>query len=340
MEWGYRLFFSTRTAGPRTWFNPARDHLYIPFRSEEFPSRTPGEHVSDQLPPNPYPSIQPTELLSGSSWDIGLYSVQDLKVIEKVILGSPNFFDDNILIRYIERLLPLLSDVKELFLEDCSAKDFEDWFEDTHGAPIWSFTRKSPSHCILVEDMDVVGSIFWSSKQYMRRMGHCYTGPFGDSFCPFKSPSPGCSHAMRAIYLESRLREWKYTSKLAQRVGVRIPTIRHVNLVSDPCVDFYVNSRHGLFEALRSLSDLEITRPDFRQWFPAVNVFPPPFNIQCGSVEENRLGWLELLNEMQHRVGEATVPGVDHLQAWYVLNRFWITEPQSTSLSIGNTRRF
>ncbi|SPJ72821.1 uncharacterized protein FTOL_02550 [Fusarium torulosum] len=329
IEWGYRLFFSTRTAGPRTWFNPARDRLYIPFEFREFP-RKDNEHASNQLP-----SIYPNALFSGSCWDIGLYTVQDLKAIKKVILGAPGMIEDQDLAYWVEKILPLLSNVEELFLEDWSLYDFEDWFDRRPGAPISPFHTAASIHCIPVEDIDVVGSVFWSSVgPYEQRKPNCYVGDLIDHFRPFKATSSESYHATKAKELEAELLEWKYTSKIAQKVDARIPTIRHVNLVPDACAELYLNSRHGLWKAISSLTDEEIREPNFRERFLEMNVFPLPFNIQWRSVEDYHLGWLELLDEMQRSAEELTDPVTDmhRLQAWYIMNRLKFTEPQSSSL--------
>ncbi|KIL93021.1 hypothetical protein FAVG1_04202 [Fusarium avenaceum] len=329
VEWGYRLFFSTRTAGPRTWFNPRRDRLYIPFNQEDFPPRNSDEYASYELPPNPYSRIKPV-LLSGCKWDIGLYSVQDLKEIRKVILGAPGSIEDDTLALYLGRILPLLSNVEELLLEDWSLDDFDFWFDNTIGAPILPSPTAASIRCVPVEDIDVVGSAFWpNGGSYEEWRTNCYTGTLTDYFRPFKATSSEPYHATKAKELEARLLDWKSTSKIAQNADVRIPTIRHVNLVPDYCAELYTNSRHGLWKAIGSLTDEEIRRPDFRKRFPEMNAFPPPFNIQWRSDGDPRPGWLELLDNLQRHAGEISYPVLDgrQLQAWYLMNRFKITEP-------------
>ncbi|WZH40934.1 uncharacterized protein QYS62_001873 [Fusarium acuminatum] len=334
VEWGYRLFFSTRTAGPRTWFNPGRDRLYIPFNQEDFPRRNSDEYASYELPPIPYPRIEPM-LLSGCKWDIGLYNVQDLKTIRKVILGAPGRIEDDTLALYLGRILPLLSNVEELLLEDWSLDDFDHWFDNTTGAPIPPSHTAASIRCIPVEDIDVVGSSFWPNDgPYEEWRVNCYTGTLSDYFRPFKATSSEPYHATKAKELQARLLEWRSTSKIAQKADMRIPTIHHVNLVPDSCAELYVDSRHGLWKAISSLTDEEIRQPDFRERFPEMNVFPLPFNIQRRSPGEYRLGWLELLDDLQRRSGEITNPGLDgnQLQAWYLMNRLRFTEPLSTFL--------
>lgn len=332
MEWGYRLFFSTRTTGPRTWFNPRRDRLYIPFNQEDFPRRNSDEYASYELPPIPYPRIKPT-LLSGCKWDIGIYSVQDLKAIRKVILGAPGRIEDDTLALYLRRILSLLSNVEELLLEDWSLDDFDFWFDNTTGAPILPSPDAASVRCVPVEDIDVVGSAFWPSDgPYEEWRTNCYTGTLTDYFRPFMATSSEPYHATKAKELETRLLEWKSKSKIAQKADVRIPTIRHVNLVPESCAELYVDSRHGLWKAISSLTDEEIRQPDFRKRFSKMNVFPPPFNIQWRSIREYRRGWLELLDALQRRTEEITNPLLDEsqLQAWFLMNRLHITEPLST----------
>jgi hypothetical protein len=334
MKWGYRLFFSTRTAGPRTWFNPSRDRLYIPYIAKPCPLLPEDEQVLNELPMMPYPSFEPSVLFSGCYWEIGAYSVQDMKAVKKVIFEAEvGVLNVDILARCLAGVLPLFSNVEELFLEDWPLSDFEYWFKNCPGAPILPSHTATSIHCIPVEDIDVVGSVFWSEGGGRRRY-HSYTGPYCEHLRSFKATSSEPYHAAKAKELEARLLAWKSRSKLAQRADVRIPTIHHVHLVPDACAELYMNSRHGLWKAISSLTDEEIREPKFKKRFSKMNVFPLPFKIQWSCVGRCELGWPELLDDMQRMVEELTDPVTDlpQLQAWCLMNRRKITEPRFTSL--------
>ncbi|KAF5670485.1 hypothetical protein FHETE_4392 [Fusarium heterosporum] len=70
---GYALTFRTRSAGPRTWFNYTRDHLYL----EEYdPLWTGGQMTAWNM------------LTNDSNWDYGQLNPDDMQKVRKLVLAT------------------------------------------------------------------------------------------------------------------------------------------------------------------------------------------------------------------------------------------------------------
>ncbi|KAF4949995.1 hypothetical protein FSARC_13314 [Fusarium sarcochroum] len=338
IRWGYRLFFSTRTAGPRTWFHPGRDSLYIPYQNIVFPrDREYRSRLRDQTPiPTPYPCIKPGMLLSGCHWDIGQYSVQDLKEVKYLILGTRSRWDEGELAGCLENILPLISNLEELLLEDWSLQDFVSWFDKIEGSPCVETSTASSVACIPAEDIDAIGCFYWTrGDAYNDPPPMSFTGHSNARFNRFKTLSSNSYHEAQANALEAQLLRWSSTSTTAQDQELRIPTIRHVHLCPESCSKLFTTSRHGLWKALQSLDSDYIRQPDFRTKFLTTNDFQPPFNIQWRDIEHQQREWPELIEFVRSLGVEAASTNWAEwsdqsiLQAWY-LNRFAIAEPRST----------
>ncbi|KAJ4248827.1 hypothetical protein NW762_012665 [Fusarium torreyae] len=339
MRWGYRLSFSTRTTGPRTWFHPGRDRLYIPYQNRQFPRSDTyryayGWQLDDITEiPTPYPCIEPGVLLSGCHWDIGQYSVQDLKEVKYLILGTGRPWDDVELNEFLQSLLPLVSNLEELLLEDWSLQDFAWWFGGIEGAPRVKTSTASSVACIPVEDIDAIGCYYWTrSASYDDPPPTCFTGRYNDEFHRFKTLSSEPYHEAQAAALEKRLLRWNLASKSAKSQKLRIPKIRHVHLCPEECSELFTSSRHGLWKALQSLSSDQPRQTDFKERFIQTNNFQSPFNIQWRETGYLEMGWPELIEFVQSLGPEALATdwvNASVLQAWY-LNRFEIAEPRFT----------
>ncbi|KAG5752793.1 hypothetical protein H9Q70_004601 [Fusarium xylarioides] len=339
VKWGYQLFFATRTTGPRTWFHPSRDRLYIPYTVETFP-RTYDSDYGSGLPGEartPYPCPEPGLILSGCHWDIGQYRVDDLKQVKNVILESPSIGkDQDKLVAELQSLLPLLSGLDELFLEDWGLEEFWDWFNPFRGSHAAEVkTPASSVACIPVEDIDAIGYAFWerSRPNDGNRLGPlCYTGYRNSDFNEYlESPNRSQSyHVAHAASVRARLLQWK--SELAEAQKPRIPTICHVNICPDSYAKIYMANRHRSWEALTSLHPMQVQDLDFQEKFSMqMSDCPPPFRIKWGQLDWDR-DWPDTVEIA--RLTDAN--GIDWymegtLQAWY-LRRFSIPEPQCIEL--------
>ncbi|KAF5590029.1 hypothetical protein FPANT_6121 [Fusarium pseudoanthophilum] len=340
VKWGYRLFFATRTTGPRTWFHPGRDRLYIPHTIETFP-RTYDSDYGSGLPGEartPYPCPEPGLILSGCHWDIGQYRVDDLKQVENVILGSPSTGkDQDKLVGELQSLLPLLSGLNQLFLEDWGLEEFWDWFDPIPG--LHAVEVKIPASaviCIPVEDIDAIGYAFWerSPPNEDNRLGPlCYTGYRNSDFNQYlENPSRSQPyHEIHAESVKARLHEWR-SELTSQAQKPQIPTICHVNICPDSLSRIYMANRHRFWKAITSLHDMQVQDLDFRQKFSMqMRDCPRPFRINWRQLDWDH-DWPDTVEVA--RLTDAN--GIDWhmegtLQAWY-LRRFPIPEPQFVEL--------
>ncbi|RBQ72533.1 hypothetical protein FVER14953_20586 [Fusarium verticillioides] len=340
VKWGYRLFFATRTTGPRTWFHPGRDRLYIPHTIETFP-RTYDSDYGSGLPGEartPYPCPEPGLTLSGCHWDIGQYRVDDLKQVENVILESPSTGkDQDKLVTELQSLLPLLSGLNELFLEDWGLEEFWDWFAPFPG--FHAVKVKIPASavaCIPVEDIDAIGYAFWerSRSDDDNRLGPlCYTGYRNSDFNQYlETPSRSQPyHEAHAESVGARLHEWR-SELTSQAQKPRIPTICHVNICPESFSEAYMANRHRLWKAITSLHDMQVQDLDFRQKFSMqMSDCPRPFRISW-----RQLDWDHDWPDTVEVARLTNANGIDWymegtLQAWY-LRRFPIPEPQFIEL--------
>ncbi|RKL46404.1 hypothetical protein BFJ70_g2896 [Fusarium oxysporum] len=341
VNWGYRLFFATRTTGPRTWFHPGRDRLCIPHTVESFP-RTDDRDYGSGLPGEahtPYPCPEPGLLLSGCQWDIGQYRVDDLKQVKNVILERPSTgTDQDKLANKIQSILPLLSDLDELLLEDWGLEEFGYWlypFRGSHAVEVK--TPASSVACIPVEDIDAIGYAFWERSRPVDedRLGPlCYTG-YRNSYFNEYLTSPSRSQPYHVAYAEgvkARLLTWRSELTTAQAQKPRVPTIVHVNICPESCSDMYMINRHKFWKALKSLDDKGVQEPDFREKFSKqMNDCPPPFRIKWRDLDWG-VEWPETVG-IARLTDARAIDWLSEgtLQAWY-LNRLDIPEPQFIKL--------
>ncbi|KAF4427924.1 hypothetical protein F53441_14074 [Fusarium austroafricanum] len=339
MAWGYRLLFSTRTVGPRTWFHPGRDRLYIPYHIDEFPREVESRYHSSNVAEiiTPYPVFRPGLLLSGCYWDIGQYSVQDLRQVKSIVLGSPgNYSDMENLIQDLQSILLLLSGLEELLLEGWSLEDFYYWFQKVPGSP--SVSERTPASCVAcipVEDIDAIGYAFWERDYwYEGPIQLPYTGYANNYFNRHKTrPLEVTSyHSAHADAIKDRLLGSDLVTAQGRRPPIPI-TIRHVNLCPDSCSELYKTGRRRLWEALESLDDDQIRKPDFmRKFSQGMDDCQSPFKVEWRSPGYGAEEWPELIERISLMDAEEIMRTPDGmLQGWY-LNRFKIPEPQSTEI--------
>ena len=113
---GYDLAFRTRSSPPRTWFNFKRDLLFL----EECTGRDDGLH----------------ELLSCRYWDYGQFHTDDMKRVQRLVLGrwafdsvQPDPGQNQYLVKQLTSMLRLFSGVQDLLLVEWSRRDLESWSE-------------------------------------------------------------------------------------------------------------------------------------------------------------------------------------------------------------------
>ncbi|EEU33646.1 uncharacterized protein NECHADRAFT_89286 [Fusarium vanettenii 77-13-4] len=339
MQWGYHLSFATRTAGPRTWFHPNRDRLYIPHQVNSFPRQHWSRYL-DQEMPVPYPCIEPGVLLSGCHWDIGQYGVQDLRHVKHLILGNGAEIEDNDeLANYLQNILPLLSNLEELYFENWSTNDIIYWFADTQiSPPVNAPNVESSAVCIPAGDIDVLGSVYWAGGDPYRDWPGSLlsTGYNNEQFNRYKEAHSDSYHDGKAYALEAKLHLWRSRVTLAQNQKLQIPTIRHSHLCPEALAESLIVHRHRFWKLFQSLDDDYIQLPDFRTTFSKLKELPRPFQIQWHDIlyAGREMEWSEYISLVQRwNSGSFSHDWVYPcaLQAWY-LNRFAISEPHMTIL--------
>ncbi|KAF4999587.1 hypothetical protein FGRMN_2335 [Fusarium graminum] len=325
-RWGYRLFFSTRTCGPRTWFHPGRDRLYIP--NELCPD---DEDRADMSRHTFYRSDFRCPILSGSYWDMGQFSAQDLKDIQYLVLGTNYVEDMRNLSDSLAKTLPLVPRLKELFIENWSLDYFYRWVEIKGGLPSAKSPWKGLVDCIPVEDIDIISDVYWLRGQiddYEFAPLTCLSGRRNCDFHYHRKTTTDPFHATEAKWIEE---------DLAERIGLpdnyQVPIIRHVNLLPEAYTDLFLKSRHDLWTTLQCLDAGLMQRADFRDIFSKANQNPPPFNVGWASTIPPSITWQQYLSLAQGRdltVGSST-EGYriirSLLQVAY-LNRYEIEEPK------------
>ncbi|KAF4332413.1 hypothetical protein FBEOM_13791 [Fusarium beomiforme] len=328
VEWGYRLFFSTRTCEPRTWFHPGRDRLYVAYNQEYF-----HYYGSPQQLHNLYPCLDPGLLLTGCRWDIGQHSLDDLKQIKNVILERPaDYPDQEKLVHDLQCILTILSGLEELFLESWAVDSFRSWVTDfTNGMELDLKAEPRSVACIPVEDIDVIGSAFWDRvMSYDAEEALVYTGSWHSQFNQHleRESKPRSYHEAHAESVKAYIHSWKSNVTNGPWRNIRIPTIRHVHLCPDSYSEVYLAARHRFWKALSSLNHEEIREPDFRENFlQQMKDCPTPFQIRWGRLE-NGVEWPQAIETAQLLNAQELVGHWIYIrQAWY-LGRFDIAEPR------------
>ncbi|KAI0833135.1 hypothetical protein F5Y06DRAFT_290208 [Hypoxylon sp. FL0890] len=144
MDYGYRIVFSTRTRGPRTWFHLGRDRLYVAelclaeIYDAEFYVEYPWPDNSDH-----------EDLLSGQAAE---------SIMAK-----------------IKNLLPLLPNLEELLLEEYAPNTLDGWFA-TADEKNQSDCQKDHDNkgtkelwrCVSAEEIDVIARVFCCNNLYQR----------------------------------------------------------------------------------------------------------------------------------------------------------------------------
>ncbi|KAF5673880.1 hypothetical protein FHETE_3267 [Fusarium heterosporum] len=329
-RWGYRLFFSTRTAEPRTWFHPGRDRLYIP--NQLCPDE---QDEIDKLRTEFYPWDFRCTILSNSFWDIGQFSVRDLKRIKHLVLGTNHIDHLPDLHDYLEHAVRLVPNLEELFLENWSLDHFRRWVHLKAGHFCIENPWVGPIDCIPVEDMDIVADVYWGRGQHdwYHHLApvSCLTGLRNHFFHEHRRVSNDPFHVVVALDIEENLSKYKHYG------NYRVPSIRNVSLLPEAYTDLFLQSRHKLWSTLQSLSTEQIQRVDFKRKLSRANQFPPPFNIFWAEIPPPYLSWPDYHSHSQGQ-DLLTIPGTDGprivrllLQAAY-LDRYEIEEPKFNTL--------
>ncbi|KAI1407933.1 hypothetical protein F5Y13DRAFT_182948 [Hypoxylon sp. FL1857] len=133
-SYGYQLSFGTRTHGPRTWFHFERDTLYI-------------RHNYSGEP----------ELLSGATWDVGLFRPADLLRVKRLALKDGSWIASRVPAE-ISNILRLIPNLNDLFLVQW---DHFDIAESLFGC-VCNLQPIDPgdhSVCVRIDEADFIPSI-------------------------------------------------------------------------------------------------------------------------------------------------------------------------------------
>jgi hypothetical protein len=284
MDLGYELAFASRRHGPRTWFHFGRDRLFLQkqpvmtenyksfynqarfygdfryTREEEHPAN-PFARIRSYFPAldnqvridNPYwpvwssPYFGSAPLLSGSPWDVGPFSVADLRRVQYLILGRGGWV--GVALQHsIEDLLPLVPNLKEIWVQEWPASILKDLLpQDTR--PVQTDSRpREPWGALAVEEMDPVGYTYWSKNLdgvHSLHPSPTSTGLFNDSYNRFKNVRQGSFYESQAWELESAL------SRRGDELGLalNVPRFRFVHLYPERLARQYGRERHSFWRA-------------------------------------------------------------------------------------------
>ncbi|KAM0351872.1 hypothetical protein ACHAPU_002385 [Fusarium lateritium] len=129
---GYEITFRTRSTGPRTWFNHARDSLYL---QEYNPLWVAGEVDIYNI------------LTSNCNWDYGQLDPCDMQKVRKLALATARYYSDTWLIgqtmrrrsqeRMMRMMVGMFGGLEEVLFfdwkrghEDIKGEDLSDWVVD------------------------------------------------------------------------------------------------------------------------------------------------------------------------------------------------------------------
>lgn len=340
---GYRLAFATRTAGPRTWFNYKLDLLYLPSANNAFPwSPYESYRLGDaSLPVASDCSISGT-LLSGCSWDIGQLSLRDLREVKFLVLGRgrAKLWETEAMNLEMQNILPLFSNLEEIYFEHWSVNDFTGWFSLSSGCSMlkahsdWT----SPA-CLPAEDIDLIGSIYWTrqlpfywlqgEQEYWPGLFFHVEGVAHTFFNHMKDRSSRPLFEVLATNLAKSLKAWKESPGSPKNCDVLIPTFRHVHLISKALSTEFLTNRYRFWNLYRSLDGNLIRQPDQRMNVSDAYDLSPPFRINWDIIrrlERSSPGLFDTIERSHAELELVDKGNWSLLQVWY-LDRFVINEP-------------
>ncbi|WYZ42047.1 hypothetical protein EsH8_V_000942 [Colletotrichum jinshuiense] len=249
MRRGYELAFSTRSAGPRTWFNFHRDTLYLQYS------------LSYRL--------ATSSLLSPCPWDVGQFAPADLQRIRSLALERTTDSEEtswldpyplNIEVEF-SSILRLLGNVEELLLAEWTVDDIE----------LSTMTKKTTPERELVDMAYTSGDFIVVQAEIADaalclfgpenwRYGVIWSGPGGRHFKEFIEA--GGSSEEYPEHQRRIQREWlkKQRDELIARDGVgnckawKIPNTTTVHVLPRALSEFLQKERES---TVKELSDLK-----------------------------------------------------------------------------------
>lgn len=236
-ESGYQLTFATRSHEPRTWFHFGRDRLYLKMRHDQ---------AAGRRPPGPRDDISigwDNPLLSGAPWDIGQFTVADLRRVEHL------FLDDRFEVT-ITHMLPLLPNVKDIWIKGWGAEAIQECLSQASGSEALSEEAQQGRlgsrgreiwRCVPAEEMDQVGHMYWCRDAIAFDTEH--SNPWSgaesiDIYNRFKNIEQKMTfYQDMACYVENHL-------KRNLRTPRDIPTIKFVHVCPEGLAKQFVKERH------------------------------------------------------------------------------------------------
>ncbi|KAI0143885.1 hypothetical protein F4776DRAFT_675486 [Hypoxylon sp. NC0597] len=275
-DYGYRIAFSTRTRGPRTWFHFGRDRLYLAglfFRSIW-----------------PYDQAY-CDLLSGSYWSIiGQFSPKDLQQVKRLVLSrASRFMTDE-----VGNFLPLLPSLEELFFEEWDKSCLDIWFRAIDKTDQSDSLKRNDDHgtkelwrCVPAEEIDAVAQIFCSNNG---ESPYCLNLP-GDGFYylnEYKEDGPNV-----VSYFDSLANQFETTLELqrsSRDVPWKLPRIKFVHTCSETIARRFVHGRLMFWHFYKELRKAYARDKPFIPLTVDSPLPPPPFQVDW-SREMDKWDW-------------------------------------------------
>ncbi|OTA70372.1 hypothetical protein K449DRAFT_380416 [Hypoxylon sp. EC38] len=270
MDYGYRVVFSTRTHGPRTWFHFGRDRLYLT------------DLFSGQSWPYDYGYC---DLLSGSYWTIiGQFNPKDLQQVKRLVLSRPS----NLTGDEIGNFLPLLPNLEELFFEEWDQSCLDKWFGAADKAHQSDSQKENNGHrtkelwrCVPVQEIDAVAQIFC----YRNQVPYCLNLPGFYYFNRLKE-----NGSSDISYLESLAGQFETIVEAQRRscdVPWKLPKIRFVHTCSETIARRFVRGRLMFWHFYKELKKAYARDKPFVPLTVDSPLPPPPFQVDWSREMDN-----------------------------------------------------
>jgi hypothetical protein len=254
--------------------------------------------------------------------------------------GCAKLWDTEVMNMEIQNILPLFSNLEEIFFEHWSVNDFTGWFSLSGGCSMlkahsdWT----SPA-CLPAEDIDLIGSIYWTrqlpfywlqgeQKSWPGLLFHV-DGVAHTFFNHMKDRSPRPLFEVLATNLAKSLKAWKESPGSPKNCDVLIPTFRHVHLISKALSAEFLTNRYRFWSLYRSLDSNLIRQPDQRINVSDAYDLSPPFRINWDVIRRLETSLPGLFDTIERSHAELELVDKGNwslLQVWY-LDRFVINEP-------------
>ncbi|KAI1104749.1 hypothetical protein F4804DRAFT_176739 [Jackrogersella minutella] len=313
MSYGYRIAFSTRTRGPRTWFHFGRDRLYIK-------SLVPDIEI---LSTNEYGGM-----LTGTFWDIlGQFSPKDLQQVRNLILCPvPVSFALSTALSSLEILLPLLPNLEELFMEEWNQHNIKRWLHTTEDdAQILARSEriqrgerevKELWRCIPAEETDALAYLFCYNDRHLVPMHLKFPGP---SLLFLNKHKEGEQKDVSFFENAARLlEEGLQKMRRAQGADWNVPAVRVVHTCAETIARRLVDGRRTFWNYYVELKKEFATQKPYIPQTVDSPTPPAPFGmlwqerLSPGFVDVQELSALQLHRFMGFG------PDRDDLRNWYL----------------------